>query len=1032
MAWRPSVDGAYGTTRGNELYYAIEHVWDRAVPTAALPRHNPRFRLDYVASRRGDRPEKSKVLVSRLPVALRNVGLGETEADLIDFVLNYSQNRVLLLHGSKGVGKTSLLNFVEQTLTDALPERRMMFLTLNCLQIPDDASLDNYVELLDEELAAHENDQDSTYLIAFRAARQELTQSDGRLAARRACKKLASLIPSGDVKSVTLVIDNLDQASAAAIDAAMQLAREVHVGSGLGVIVALRPASMRRLQARGSAEAFFQMSIRVQPPTIGEYLSHLSSRIQHAAREIEKEGNSRPVINERALSPEAIGRAIARFAELLKDRIPTDDPAGLLNAVSANDTRHLILLLRDILAHRHLPVRYLLGLEPSAGGDFHPITAMMEGPQTLYVRRRFLPNLLHMELPDGNSDFVVQHRLLQLLDRERLRDVGDLISWLEPYGYHGSATIAALKVLQEASLISYNDTERPRQGIGRPDSCLLTEAGEYYRNHILRLGDYLLAAVTDVPLAHEAILRAGPGYIVHDSGFADRLKSLGEYLEEVWRVEARQVNTLRTSPPSPAARKAADALRHGGLLTNYLAAGFDDLLERSRKSRSDQVRAGIPDIERQVALYRSRLQSVGQRLEEAVNRGRKFQPSAVTTLAKYADEAGTLEITGTRTGDDLEVYAEMDLQGTQEAAVVACTAGPNPRCRFGLAVTEPGETENRLGVALSTVPDGGDESPVTRMTAQVLRLPEQHKTAFLLANEEAGCLRVDAVFPSSSSGSEIVPVGTGVKLTELRPLVKELVTTIGHAVVRGMSPRRLHSELRVVGTQLCDLLMHKEGQRMLASHLRSVDTLVIQTTELSVPWEWLCLAGSQPGQQGAMIGGAWRTIRWPVDKYRAVMLRLNSQSPPAGVLKTVGDVEIASQATCFEDLVHWGSQADSFHLIGHYGGRDSQSGLHLGEDLVLSRAAVRAYTVSTSAVVLSTCGAGGMQLESSLPVAISEAWRCVAWAPIVEITDELAMALDKEMREFLRSTPAASLDDYFGTSHESDPFKRLYCRYGLS
>lgn len=73
-----------------------------------------------------------------------------------------------------------------------------------------------------------------------------------------------------------------------------------------------------------------------------------------------------------------------------------------------------------------------------------------------------------------------------------------------------------------------------------------------------------------------------------------------------------------------------------------------------------------------------------------------------------------------------------------------------------------------------------------------------------------------------------------------------------------------------------------------------------------------------------------------------------------------------------------------------------------------------------------------MQIESSLPVAISEAWRCVAWAPIVPITDEVANKLDADIRQYLSLAPGASMDDYFASGNELDAYKRLYCRYGLS
>jgi len=395
MSYRPSQDGTIQRVYSNPLWTALETIYDNAIDSAPLPRHDPNILHDYVRERRiGDRP--SSELLSRLPVEFSRIGLGVLEADVLDFVLNYSQNRVLALLGTRGVGKSTLLHFVETAVAVAMPERPHLFVKLDGLQLNNRPTAENFAELLHDELVVLLRTAPAVFHEGMQAAIETLEapgSMSGDTAFRRAARDLADHVPDGDPKRTCILFDNLDQLHGESVDIAMQLARQTFTASRLGTIVALRPGSLRRISSSNRAAAFIEYKAEVTPPRLPEMLDRFSRRLAVEAEAHEQRTGQLTEIAGAPLTAELVTQIFERFAKLMRNRPPGDDATKILEEVSASDTRQMTKLLRRILSHRSLPVGYLLGND-SLGGQFHALTAMMEGPRPLYEDTDPLPNLL--------------------------------------------------------------------------------------------------------------------------------------------------------------------------------------------------------------------------------------------------------------------------------------------------------------------------------------------------------------------------------------------------------------------------------------------------------------------------------------------------------------------------------------------------------------------------------------------------------------------------------------------------------------
>lgn len=337
MAWRPSQDTRLERTSANSLWGAIETAYDDACSMASLERHDHEsLDRDYVHVRKADHGHDSDAMISRLPAALQTFRLGPTDVDLIDFLLNITNDRVLNLLGFRGAGKTTLLRYVESVTRRTLPRTFPIFILVDCLALDDNATVESLVKKLELELAELAGSLSAQFARAFRAAVRVMRKSSSSVTAQEAMSTLLSHLPAADRSRIFVVFDNLDHLHVTTVSVALELAKALVVSSGVGCVTCLRPGSLTGAFGHGDAQAFFALQIRVYPPDIEAWLTRLAPRVELLASKLMQEPGVTLAVRGEPLDSLAVRHALDRFTKLLHGRPTGDDPVAVLSSLAAD------------------------------------------------------------------------------------------------------------------------------------------------------------------------------------------------------------------------------------------------------------------------------------------------------------------------------------------------------------------------------------------------------------------------------------------------------------------------------------------------------------------------------------------------------------------------------------------------------------------------------------------------------------------------------------------------------------------------
>ena len=689
--------------------------------------------------------------------------------------------------------------------------------------------------------------------------------------------------------------------------------------------------------------------------------------------------------------------------------------------------------MRRILSHRSLPDRWLLNVGGDGPPDFHPLSSLIEAEHHLFRGDEDVPNLLAFEDLAGNTEFLLPHRVLTMLDGSAYPvPTARLWRWLGELGYAQPTVLACLKMLMTSLLVNSPDAEIIDDESPLPSEFGLTEAGHYYLHHLFHMTDYLALVVADVPLEHRR-LREEEGV-----GFSGRLYSLLEYLEEVRRREDRQIAALANRPPSRELRRVADALSKGGLLTSSLIDGLRDARARGLHSRSKDVQQAAADLPGILASAEKWLAGAEKRLQEVVNRGRRAVHVPTTPLIS-SEEGLQVQLDLSTLGDDLQMSARVRTKDLPDAAMVAVKSTA-PSSQFSQAmlivrsadVNGVTDVDERAGLQGSFQEVGTDFQPTRAdLKVQVVTGPKRADRAALLSADDVGDELRLRLYAAQSGQVEFCKLGAVPDSAILRSWC---VNRLGELSALVASGRPIKDSLRVVGTELGQRVLSREGQRMLAALYHTIDTVIVYGGDPEIPWELIC-----PPPEGdailPLLGSVWRVVRWPAapDTSELSLALTDSRSPSLAV-RTLGlngqehwRWQMPDDMSGFKAIARMGG---TLHVVGHWAS-DALKPLH-GE-MELNAQSIRAFGLTgPTAVILSACGAGAVERASNLAIAIAMQARCVVWAPLVMIREEDAEAIDRTLAAFVHATPKASVEEFMVQQRDSMPLLLLYARYGVS
>lgn len=1030
MPWRPSQDPTINRDATNSLWRRIAPDFLAAATLEPLPRHDPETRRRYVRERKDD-PSNDPVAKAHLPAALHSEDLGPTDVTLLSFLLRQRQDRIANLVGPRGAGKTTLLHFAELALgkvaTDSCSPQ---LLILNGLRLGRDATLTDWIALLRNELA-RSSTEPSALQPALQAglgclASTTASFEDVRLAAVTIVRSL----PASDSLLLTIVFDNLDQLSPAAIASALELSRAIYLASGLGTIVCTRPGVRAELLREPAASAFFRFTLSVRPPLVRGWLGKLAkvlgaefSRAPHSYAAAE----STDVALQNLTGP-ALADALDRFAAALEGGKLT--LVETLEAASADDTRHLLQLVRRLLSHRDLPVAYLLGQDSSLPA-FAALKALLEGPRLLFSGDSEVPNLLYVQERHGTFDYLLPHHVLALLaDPYRQVEVRCLLEWTAELGYEDADVRAFLAQALAAQVVGCSEGEAFPDAPEERAAAFLTSSGHYYLHHLLRSVAYVANAVVDVPLAHEH-WRGG----FRDT-FLQRIASVLEYADAVCKAERRQLRVLAERPPSAHSRYVAGVFSRGGLLSAAILATLTEIVQSASSTRGEGLREILDgELARRVTQLETWLATAERVLDGLVRAGTERVPGwpSPPLQLSVSDPGWTVRVSQQRVGDDVAVHVDVSGGTTrQQGALVALeeVRGESPVRRI---VPLPRSASSARGFSSkgNTWAIGVGRS-VGPLGASLVPLPGHLSRVGVLAaiREHDEC--VSCTLHSFVIGESFV-VGR-YPANDWDECARKGLVDVEARVLSGKSPTEA---LRIAGRRLSRTIGGaSKGDRVLGGMLGLLDTVLVFADTPMTPWEWLC---PEPADGSALTAlcEKWRMVRLPTADAIAGLVRVRAAHQDGGVgrLLTVGLTNDplkpwrVKTPGSMEELARVARACDTLHLVGHW--REGAF-TTLDGSLEVTADGVDAFPLEVQNCVVSCCAGAKVSRSMNLPMAIASRSGCPTWAPMVAIRLEDAVAVDDVVADCSRTGPIVGVSHLVAERRTAVQVLWTYVRYGLN
>lgn len=1046
MATRPSDTPALKHVIKNVFWEAIETHFDNGVGTASLPRNSAeKLSHGYITQRRFDDFQDVQVLRSRLPTQLQGARVGPTEIELIDFLLNYKSERVLNIEGPRGSGKTSLLHYVEHTIKSSGYQDWPVLFIVNCLSGQEQVELDEseISRLLAEELLAPSPKLPTDAIELIRKAACDILEQPSFGVARTAFVHLKSSL-GPNFGRLVLAFDNLDQHPPATVIRCIELTRQLHAATGISCLVTLRPGCLHGVQLRGGARAFFRFRMNVSAPKIGRWLASIGQRVAADVEASHEAGQPYRVIDQQVVTPTLVKSAFAKLDVLLSTRLRDQDSAvGILESMASDDVRHVVLLVRNLLSHRDLPVAWLLSNDP-VPPEYHPIPAILEGDQKTFSGRLAVPNLLCRDATNGDHDYLISYRILTLLNSGvHAVSFKNLLHQLELLGHSGNVVVEAIRVLHDAVLIRSTTSEQIGRHSPMPEHFLITEAGQYCLHKLISYTDYLITVIPNVPLRHEAFQQ---GSSASSFSFVDRLSSSRELVLLVRSLEEWQVARLRTRSETADLAILADTLANGGLLTDALVAALVSARVRGAGSRSLSVQREVDELESLIGESQEWITAQRAVLREISERARDRRAPRIpdvhlagldtqVVVKRKVEQYGTLMKTVVEVRCSSEVdFALIALTGVRKVSPVTTAA---------LAVRSDEKKGVLQAYLLHEADDLRDLIQEIKVQAVIGGLGAAGRIGLLTTSDVGGSkirLRLQ-LLKADGVGTERMELGRSLDIQDITSDVEDIKKSVEFALE---DPLCFEDEFRVQGTRLSKLLMDPEGENKFASYFKLIETLVILMSKeaTSIPWEWIRPAPTRSDPNPPSLGECFEVVRWPAERMEDAVeamaqLSLVAAAQRVGKIVTAGlDTSIETPWRCapthrVRELFERTRGCDTFHLVGHVP-RDVQFFHVLGDGPRLTEHGLRATLVHAPQVVLSGCEAGASRYSTNLAIEMSLASGCAVWAPLVRIRRSDAEQLDVDLARSVEADPDSTVAGFFRERRKRiDALASVYARYGL-
>jgi hypothetical protein len=558
--------------------------------------------------------------------------LGYIELDLIDFVLHYPSNRLLSVVGSVGVGKTSFIRYVLQTVRSECPRLQAFApIIVNCLAIGTRSPQPQ--DLLYELLRAIKSwtaeeaqrgqvrpELSKLYDDALQAYRAQPSAEETSAGFIDLVSRLKDSL--GDKNQLLLVFDNLDQMFPQSVTEICSLARAVHVALRVGVVVTMRPTTYRT-QAESAPErgAISHFSIEVRPPDLRSVIRIRMTKILRS--------HATPVVKTLVGVPIEILDVEKSVASISDKILNPKTQSVLIRDLCGDSVRKALAAVEYFLRYRDLKYHLLFATKTDAipvetlhGNWFdHLLDGLMIGSRRYYADGNGpISNVMTFDC-SGKDDFFILHWCLAALSwTGRFTTRRTIIDWLLRVGFREDHCVAALDHLISRRLLFCPTSE----SAARVDAEIkLSRIGTYYLGTLLKHPQYIYNAIFDVPITHARWQEGG------DDTFPVRIHSICDFLSKLSELECDHLDLICNS--SETNLDILSIANHSLTLTRKLLTAAETLIMRSRYARFSGAREAAEHVEGPFAKMDIRVASTERRIREALKQHRWLPSTEQTT-----------------------------------------------------------------------------------------------------------------------------------------------------------------------------------------------------------------------------------------------------------------------------------------------------------------------------------------------------------------------------------------------------------------
>lgn len=615
------------------------------------------------------------------------------EADLIEFLLNYSDNRVLSVVGPVGIGKSTFLRYVLYAIRDECESMaHLVPIIVDCLGLPTDKPSNR--ELLRKALRAVAQGFariDSSPPTALMDHWQERMQGE--------------VVPStfldffSDVKQSLLpdrepvvVFDNVDQLDPRAVSKIIDISRGIFLETNCATILSMRPNTYRtHLELSHERGAFLRYLIEVTPPDLCEIVR---LRLEVAFRNSSKRGTAG------RQSKQFIIDNVPDVINSLSKRILTPDiQAMLLEGIANNNVRFALKAFERFLRHRDLNIeRVLPTLFPLATNSEswdethwkeHILNGMMHGSDPYYHddKDAVIANIFVFEPINDAPKYLILHRILATLDwAGEIVDFHAFSMWMTEFGYDPTVCRLAVTHLLRKGLVYSPETEVDAE---HAQHLSMSPSGYFYLHFLLQYPQYLYNAIYDVPLSHENWRGS--------DNFSTRLHSIYELLLLLIEEEKNQIERIFTQPKFGL---ALSILNDRGLLVRSVFSSAMQLLGGGLRSSKPAARDSANEHEDNFRSLVIEIERVEKSLKAALKDSFDFEFTA-PSRRKIGLDIGESDRSFIEFPDTLEplqqnvVFFQVDTNDKRDEPVVVFMEANGTDGRFGdISVLEKSARDN--------------------------------------------------------------------------------------------------------------------------------------------------------------------------------------------------------------------------------------------------------------------------------------------------------------------------------------------------